>query len=394
VLAFHAGFKRQRIPAARTSFTECIVHRTLAELSVSEQRNPPAGCPVQRQSLRILCAQISSARTRNNGARLVIFISDAWNPTRVMQPAWARLGRIHHVMAKYLPTGAREGLDRAEAAFRQALDLNPELAIGHKFYAQLEVDLGRAAGAIVRLIPRAQGAGRSGSFRGTGQPVALCGSARSVRSGSLAGGRTGAENPHQRPAHLFLRRDYRRLAANRIEDAPYIVAIALAEGRPERRSTAGASKSGTEDDNANPRFHHGGANDDRRRCGRERRVCRTNRRIRVQRSRGAFLSDPSSCPSETRLNSAVALLERVVGGGFCCYPAMESDPWLEPIRGNPHFVKTSQKPRKSGIAPLRESSHASEEAGPWGLRAGPPGSPSDGPSSRDGVRNPYPPRRA
>jgi TolB-like protein len=35
-------------------------------------------------------------------------------------PAWARLGRIHHVMAKYLITGAREGLERAEAAFRQA----------------------------------------------------------------------------------------------------------------------------------------------------------------------------------------------------------------------------------------------------------------------------------
>ena len=50
-------------------------------------------------------------------------------------PAWARLARIHHVMAKYLTTGARVGLERAEAAFRQALDLNPDLTIAHKFYA-------------------------------------------------------------------------------------------------------------------------------------------------------------------------------------------------------------------------------------------------------------------
>src|SRR5262252_4078572 len=42
-------------------------------------------------------------------------------------PAWARLGRIHHVMAKYLTPGAEDGLKRAEAAFRQALDLNPDL---------------------------------------------------------------------------------------------------------------------------------------------------------------------------------------------------------------------------------------------------------------------------
>src|SRR5215831_20729850 len=33
-------------------------------------------------------------------------------------PAWARLGRTYHVMAKYVTTGAREGLEQAEAAFR------------------------------------------------------------------------------------------------------------------------------------------------------------------------------------------------------------------------------------------------------------------------------------
>ena len=37
-------------------------------------------------------------------------------------PAWARLGRIRHVMAKYLETGKEEELDRAETAFRRALD--------------------------------------------------------------------------------------------------------------------------------------------------------------------------------------------------------------------------------------------------------------------------------
>src|SRR5262249_8582716 len=59
-------------------------------------------------------------------------------------PAWARLGRIHHVMSKYLPTGSRDGLDQAEAAFQRALELNPDLTVTHKLFAQLEVDLGRA----------------------------------------------------------------------------------------------------------------------------------------------------------------------------------------------------------------------------------------------------------
>jgi len=71
-------------------------------------------------------------------------------------PAWARLGRIRHVMAKYLETGKQEELDRAEKAFRRALELNGDLAIAHKLYAQFEVDLGRAHDAMVRLVGRAR----------------------------------------------------------------------------------------------------------------------------------------------------------------------------------------------------------------------------------------------
>src|SRR5207245_6351513 len=33
-----------------------------------------------------------------------------------------------------------------------------------------------------------------------------------------------------------------------------------------------------------------------------------------------------------QIDSALELLERVVGGGFFCYPAMVRDPWLEPVR--------------------------------------------------------------
>ncbi len=71
-------------------------------------------------------------------------------------PAWARLGRIHHVMGKYLTPELRTSLDRAEEAFRRALELNPDLSITHKLYAQLEVDRGRARDAMARLIERAQ----------------------------------------------------------------------------------------------------------------------------------------------------------------------------------------------------------------------------------------------
>jgi DNA-binding winged helix-turn-helix (wHTH) protein len=48
-------------------------------------------------------------------------------------PAWARLGRIHHVMGKYLASGSTsDGQAQAEAAFRRALELNPDLTLTHK----------------------------------------------------------------------------------------------------------------------------------------------------------------------------------------------------------------------------------------------------------------------
>jgi len=144
-------------------------------------------------------------------------------------PAWARLGRIHHVMAKYLTTGASEGLERAETAFRQALDLNPDLAIAHKSYAQLEVDLGRAKDAMARLLPRAQGAADPEIFGALISPLRYCG----LLNASLAAHvRAVALEPKIRtsvPHTWFLQKDNTRVSSTRIEDNPYIVAVSLAE---------------------------------------------------------------------------------------------------------------------------------------------------------------------
>lgn len=69
-------------------------------------------------------------------------------------PAWARLGRCHRVIGKFVEPDA-DSEARAEDAFRRALALNPRLSIAHKFYANLEADMGRARSALVRLIGEA-----------------------------------------------------------------------------------------------------------------------------------------------------------------------------------------------------------------------------------------------
>jgi tetratricopeptide (TPR) repeat protein len=154
-------------------------------------------------------------------------------------PAWARLGRIHHLMAKYLTTGAEEGLKRAEAAFRQALDLNPDLAIAHKFYAQLEVDLGRAGDAMARLLPRANEAADPEIFAALISPLRYCGL---LEASVAAYARAVALEPTIRTSVVhtwFLQRNHERVASTRLEDNPYIVALSLAEvGRRNEAVTA------------------------------------------------------------------------------------------------------------------------------------------------------------
>jgi serine/threonine protein kinase len=67
-------------------------------------------------------------------------------------PAWAKLGRCHRLLAKYFLDDPAANLQRADAAFRRALDLDPELPVAHKLYAHREAETGRARDAMVRLL--------------------------------------------------------------------------------------------------------------------------------------------------------------------------------------------------------------------------------------------------
>jgi TolB-like protein len=69
-------------------------------------------------------------------------------------PAWAQLGRCHRVMGKFIEP-APDSEVRAEEAFRRALELNPRLSIAHKYYANLEAEIGKTEEALLRLVREA-----------------------------------------------------------------------------------------------------------------------------------------------------------------------------------------------------------------------------------------------
>lgn len=252
-------------------------------------------------------------------------------------PAWARLGRIHHVMAKYLETGTQEGLGRAEDAFQRALDLNPDLAMGHKLFAQLEVDLGRARDAMARLTKRAQSA----------DPEVLAGLVTTSRYCGLLDASVAA---HQRalgldprirtsvPHTWFLQGDHERVAAGKVEENPYIVALSLGElGRqnevvPALRELEQATKTRLREFMIAARTLLEGKE--------------AESVAAVERIIASDFRDPEGLFYLSRhlahLNQAdpaLGLLDRVVAGGFFCYPAMAQDRWLDPLRDRPAFME-------------------------------------------------------
>jgi tetratricopeptide (TPR) repeat protein len=215
--------------------------------------------------------------------------------------------------------------------------LNPDLTVTHKLFAQLEVDLGRAHEAMLRLVERAQAAD-SELLAGLVTACRYCGL---LDASVAAHARAVALDPKVRTsvAHTwFLQRDFERVAELRFAEYPYIAAIALGElGRgaaavPVLRDLEARNPTRLKDFAEAARTLLEG--DAAASLAVVRRIIATGFR---DPEALFYLSRQLARLGEGA--SALELLERVVAGGFFCHPAMAGDPWLEPLRKTSAFTK-------------------------------------------------------
>jgi len=134
-----------------------IARRVVEALSLPLTGGPsptPRDTPHDAQAYELYLRGNELARTYDglNAARELYRQSLERDPR--FAPAWAGLGRCHRVIGKYID-GAPDSEARAEDAFRRALSLNPRYTVAHKFYANLEADIGEAPRAVVRLLGEA-----------------------------------------------------------------------------------------------------------------------------------------------------------------------------------------------------------------------------------------------
>jgi DNA-binding winged helix-turn-helix (wHTH) protein len=104
--------------------------------------------------------------------------------------AWAWLGRCSCFLAKFSGNSS-SNLQLADAAFRRAFAIDPDLSTAHQFYTLLQVDTGHAHEAMQRLLERLQ--------RHPGEPESLTGLVQVLRFRGLL---QQSIDAHRRAAEL------------------------------------------------------------------------------------------------------------------------------------------------------------------------------------------------
>jgi eukaryotic-like serine/threonine-protein kinase len=255
-------------------------------------------------------------------------------------PAWARLGRVYRVIAQYGGEQADANYEKAQDAFRRALELNPDLPTAHYLYTGLEIDLGRVEQAMVRLLRRASAHPTDAElYAGLVQSCRYCG----LLDASIAAHEQAARlDPGVRTSvnHAYLMRgDYQRSIETNVEDAKHIDAIAYQLwGRPDEAVALLLEM----EKRKLPRFH--------RTFVESLRLLIQDRTAEAREaldwmSQNFTVRDPCGIFYFARLlaragesDRAIAMIERSVGGGFTCRQFMMRDPWLESIRSDERFV--------------------------------------------------------
>jgi serine/threonine protein kinase/cytochrome c-type biogenesis protein CcmH/NrfG len=254
-------------------------------------------------------------------------------------PAWARLGRIHRLIAQYSGEPGEENYEKARQCFERALALDPDLAFAHHFYTHLEIDLGRSQQAMVRLLGRvAQHPTDAELYAGLVQSCRYSG----LLEASVAAYEQAVRlDPDVRTSvnHSYLMLgDYERSVQTNLESPPMLNALALDLWG--RRSEAIALLLELEQKQM-PRMMRGFIESTRlilqERHVEARAMMSTMMQNFTVRDPCATFYFARSLAAAGDDAQALAVLGQSVEGGFSSFEFTTRDPWFAGLRGHEQF---------------------------------------------------------
>ena len=275
-------------------------------------------------------------------------------------PAWARLGRCHRLIAKWSGE-SDDSFERAKDALERALQLSPDLPMAHHFYAQLEADLGLGQHAMVRLLERAKvNCNDPELFAGITQVCRYCGLLEASVAAHDRARRLDPKVPTSVAHTYFMRGEYTAVAGySSGGDHLGVLPLAMFHlGREQEAQDLLRKK--LQEELPLPVI----------RClGKSILALLEGRREDALHESEVFMRgcrDPESFYYFARQFAflgyharALELLAEAVRVGYICFPAMASDPWMDPLRGSPEFAEV----RRAAEARRREAVEAFLTAG-------------------------------
>lgn len=167
-------------------------------------------------------------------------------------PAWAHLGRCHRVIGKYID-GSTDTERQAEEAFRRALEVNPRLSVAHKYYANLEADMGQATRAVVRLLGEASRHGNDPElFAGLVHACRYCGLFDEAIAAHAEARRLDPNVPTSLEQTLLMQGDIERLMSIELpliiagaDDGIRVIGLGLAGRRDQARQVLADMRRGS-----------------------------------------------------------------------------------------------------------------------------------------------------
>jgi serine/threonine-protein kinase len=263
-------------------------------------------------------------------------------------PAWARLGRVYRLIAKYILEDVPGNRTRAEEAFRRALDLDPDLTLAHKFLAHHEAEVGRAPAAMERLLKQAERHGQDPElFAGLVHACRYCGLFDASLAAHAEAKRLDPHAPTSASYTLLIGGQLERLLQEpepTVTDVhPRLLAL-VALGRMEEAATVLAAADLT----LFPRvFQVSIASIERIIRGAH------DEAVQALERAGALFYDPEALYTLAmglakvgERERAVALLSRAVDGGFFVASALEDDPVFAELRPLAPFAAALERSRQ------------------------------------------------
>jgi len=317
-----------------------VVESLALPLTAGERKLLVHDAPASASAYDLYLRANELSRNRENMSEAIELYEQCVTKDPAYAPAWAHLGRARWLADKYV-VGSPEKMGAADAAFRRALELNPDLPLAHNFYTSLEVEQDRALDAMRRLLRRSQSTRNDPElFAGLTHACRYCGLLEASLAAHQQARRLDPHIPTTVINTYFEMGDYQSALDVSKHDYGYGTAAALAMlGRVDEAIAVLKEKEQL--------------------SWRLGKLYLVSLRTLLEGDRTGSLEASDELLAATfRDPEGWYLLARQLGylneserafsalsrtGGFFCYSALAADPWLDSLRGYPEFKQILRK---------------------------------------------------